>query len=401
MLRRAPGTSGAANAPAADTAASARAASAGPRARAPPERPFWHGIFAFQQYIRRLDAETGMTSTLAHAARPERAEERTGDARVQTEADEHEAAQHSGPLGWQGALAPDATGPNDLMDGFESDDDCERSAEHDAPLHTGVGSPDPSTPIHLMESMGYISDDDLAPVNLVCADDDAPAPAPVEQHGDPAESTTALPEHAGCASKSGSGRGSGSGSGSDSGSSAPQISAVHTAAAGGADKAPDFHMPEGWENDFVFTDSIMDEDETDEPSAAAGASKGRAPSKSGVRLPGKRKQELAAIKISEADKLKIEKFIEYCKQNLHEIEHTSAGKAGRKGHKYTFLEEKTFQHLVISASQGKLDREIQWKRTHLLSTRNRNILHCSCGNLQAQGGGKLHERHRADSCSRK
>jgi hypothetical protein len=57
--------------------------------------------------------------------------------------------------------------------------------------------------------------------------------------------------------------------------------------------------------------------------APAGAKKGRAPSKSGVRLPGKRKQDPTAIEISEEDMLKIQEFIEYCKQNLDEIEHAA------------------------------------------------------------------------------
>jgi len=133
--------------------------------------------------------------------------------------------------------------------------------------------------------------------------------------------------------------------------------------------------------------------------APAGAKKGRAPSKSGVRLPGKRKQDPTAIEISEEDMLKIQEFIEYCKQNLDEIEHSSMQKGGKPGHKYTFLEKRTFDHLVSSASQGKLELEIGWKRAHLCSNRKRGILYCSCDNLQAMGGGKLNKRHRADSCT--
>ena len=33
-----------------------------PRRRAPAHRPFWHAVFVFQQYIRRLDAESNMTT---------------------------------------------------------------------------------------------------------------------------------------------------------------------------------------------------------------------------------------------------------------------------------------------------------------------------------------------------
>jgi hypothetical protein len=312
------------------TTGSAGMAPAGPRVRPPPERPFWHSIFVFQQYIRRVEAESTMTTT-------ENAEQRADQRAMQSE--EHEAekeAKHdTAPLGCTCGSKADANPICDLMEGLSDLEDAvlDPKNRNSPPPPPGGGAAAASA----NERWDLSLDDcefSFADVDVKVDDFELSAGAPA---GSPAAAPATAP------------------------ATAPAAASA---------------------------------------SAPATAKKGRAPVHSGVRLPGKPKQDPANIEISDPDKIKIENFIQYCKQNLHEIEHTSMQKGNQPGRKYTFLEKNTVVHLVRSASEGTLDREIQLQRVHLRSARGRGILYCSCDKLLAMGGGKLNKRHRVDSCTK-
>jgi len=337
-------------------------APAGARVRPPPERPFWHSIFVFQQYIRRVEAESTMTTT-------KNAEQRAEQRAMQSE--EHEC---------------------DLMEGLSDWEDDEKGCEKPKLVLEDPGCAD----------LGKFDDDGrqlvLGNPGCVVADtasrDDKThaASSGTDAVLDPKNKNSPPPPPGG------------------------------GAAAASANERWDLSLDD-CEFSFADVDVKVDDFELSagapagspaaapatapatapaaaSASAPATAKKGRAPVHSGVRLPGKPKQDPANIEISDPDKIKIENFIQYCKQNLHEIEHTSMQKGNQPGRKYTFLEKNTVVHLVRSASEGTLDREIQLQRVHLRSARGRGILYCSCDKLLAMGGGKLNKRHRVDSCTK-
>ena len=315
------------------TTGSADMAPAGARVRPPPERPFWHSIFVFQQYIRRVEPESTMTTTTT-----ENAEQRT------MQSEEHQA-----------------------------------KSEATAFMSCTVGSEEHEKPI--FRSMGELSD---------LEDDNEDS---VSMHGKTHEASS----------------GTGAVLDPEKRNSPPPLP-------GGGEAADN---DEKWDltslncEDFFFMDverggpvgspavAPATEHETGQGGASQSAQatykKGRPP----VRLARKPKKDSANIQISERDNISIKEYMEYCEQNLHEIEHTSMAKGNKNGHMYTFLKRNTFDYLMRSASEGTLDRAIELKRAFLLSTRGRGVLYCSCGNLQAMGGGHLHKRHRVDSCSKK
>ena len=329
-------------------------APAGARVRPPPERPFWHSIFVFQQYIRRVEAESTMTTT-------ENAEQRADQRAMQSE--EHEAkpeAKHdTAPLGCTCGSKADANPICDLMEGLSDLEDDENDLKDCSKPKLVLGNPG-------------------------CVDADT-ASRDDKTHAASSGTDAVLDQK---------------------NKNSPPPPPGGGAAAASADERWDFSLDDC---EFSFADVAVEMDF--EPSAGAPAAasasapatakKGRAPVHSGVRLPGKPKQDPATIPISDTDKIKIENFIQYCKQNLHEIEHHSMQKGNQPGRKYTFLEKNTVVHLVRSAWEGTLDREIQLNRAHLRSARGRGILYCSCDKLLAMGGGKLNERHRVDSCTKK
>jgi len=345
-------------------------APAGARVRPPPERPFWHSIFVFQQYIRRVEAESTMTTT-------KNAEQRAEQRAMQSE--EHEAEKEvkhdTAPVGCTCGPKADANPICDLMEGLSDWEDDENDEKGCSKPKLVLGNP------------GCV-DADTASMH----DKTHAASSGTDAVLDPKNRNSPPPPPGG------------------------------GAAAASADKGWDLSLDD---REFSFADVDVEMDfelsagaPAGSPAAApatapatapaaasasapATAKKGRAPVHSGVRLPGKPKQDPATIEISDTDKIKIENFIQYCKQNLHEIEHNSMQKGNQPGRKYTFLEKNTVVHLVRSASEGTLDREIQLKRAHLRSARGRGILYCSCDKLLAMGGGKLNERHRVDSCTKK
>ena len=341
-------------------------APAGARVRPPPERPFWHSIFVFQQYIRRVEAESTMTTT-------ENAEQRADQRAMQSE--EHEAkpeAKHdTAPLGCTCGSKADANPICDLMEGLSDLEDDENDLKDCSKPKLVLGNPgcvDADTASRDDKTHAASSGTDAV---LDQKNKNSPPPPPgggaaaasADERWDDCEFSFAdVDVEVGDFELS---------AGAPAGSpAAAAATAPATAPAAASASAP------------------------------ATAKKGRAPVHSGVRLPGKPKQDPATIPISYTDKIKIENFIQYCKQNLHEIEHHSMQKGNQPGRKYTFLEKNTVVHLVRSALEGTLDREIQWKRAHLCSARGRGILYCSCDKLLAMGGGKLNERHRVDSCAR-
>jgi len=325
MLRRAMGS--------ADTAP------AGARVRPPPERPFWHSIFVFRQYIRRVEAESTMTTTEKDDRCDEHSEEQLAKSRA-----EHYA--HDKGCTDERRAAAD---PGDLMAGF---DEFEMESREQREI-------DCKRPKLVLEDPDFTDLGDF---------DDGPAvvlrnPDCVDHGNEP----TSPPDNLDTTQFS-----------------FEDVNIQFTfdetpGAAAGGPAAPPQAAP-----------------------AAAPAKKGRAPVPSGIRRPGKPKQNPSTGEISEEDKLKIEEFIKWCNGNLHLIEHEAMEKKGKPGHKFTFMERQTVVHLMRSASEGTLERELTWKRAVLCSSRKRGILYCSCSHrLQSMGGGQLHLRHRAEYCSPK
>ena len=308
-------------------------APAGARVRPPPERPFWHSIFVFQQYIRRVEPESTMTTTTT-----ENAEQRT------MQSEEHQAKSEAT------AFMSCTVGPE----------------EHEKPI---------------FRSMGELSD---------LEDDNEDS---VSMHGKTHEASS----------------GTGAVLDPEKRNSPPPLP-------GGGEAADN---DEKWDltslncKDFFFMDVELGgpvgspavapatEHETGQGGASQSAQatykKGRPP----VRLARKPKKDSANIQISERDNIRIKEYMEYCEQNLHEIEHTSMAKGNKPGHQYTFMRKHTFDHLVRSASEGNLDEEIRKKRVYLCSGRRRGIRYCRCGNLNSQGGGQRNPSHRVESCTSK
>jgi len=96
-----------------------------PRRRAPAHRPFWHAVFVFQQYIRRLDAESNMTTNAEQSEMlPKgRGEENMKDTEMRgTDTEEKtEALEHEQKLLPDVVFSTDGEDLGDLMEEYQAD----------------------------------------------------------------------------------------------------------------------------------------------------------------------------------------------------------------------------------------------------------------------------------------